>query len=130
MKFSIVDDNKSFRKGLQLYLTLQLNYEIIAEAGSGEEALQSSKIYKSDIIFMDIHMEDLSGFETAKQIQQEKWNIKIIALSMYDELIFLSKLVSAGFKGYVPKRRYYSILPSAIDTVLKGNLFFPLNLKI
>ena len=129
MKFCIVDDSDAFRKGLNLFLTLKLNREIIAEARSGEKALQLTNIYDADIILMDIKMGNLDGFETANQILLRHPQINIIALSMHKELIFLTKLIRAGFKAYVAKRDYYLKLPLAINAVMKGDFFFQETIK-
>lgn len=125
MKISIVDDCKAFRKGLKTYLVQELMHEVIAEASNGEEALLSSKIVMSDIIFMDIIMGELDGFETSKKML---WNypfVKLIAISMHSEKVFLTRLIEAGFKGFVSKNEYYNKLPDAIRTVSEGGYYFP-----
>ena len=130
LKITIVDDNETFRNSLKVYLTKKLNHKLIAEAISGEDALKIKNIYKSDIIFMDIQMDKLDGFETAKLILQKHSYINIIALSMHKELIYLEKLIKFGFKAFVDKRDYFSILPGVIESVMKGEYIFPDNVKL
>ncbi len=129
MKLTIIDDSKTFRRGLRMFLTQNLRHEIIAEAGSGLEALQLVNIQESDIILLDIQMDNIGGFETAKKILKCYSDMKIIALSMHDELIFLTELIKTGFYGYVSKGDYFLKLPTAIEEVKKGKYYFPEDIK-
>ncbi len=130
MKIIVVDDNKVFREALKFYLEEEHSFEIIGEASSGEEFLQLSNIYKADIILMDIIMGSLDGFITCKRILIEFPMLKIIAITMHAEQMFLLKLLQSGFKGFVNKTDIYLNINKAISEVYNGKLFFPEDIKI
>jgi len=129
MKICIVDDSIAFRKGLKILLTEKLNFQVIGEAGNGIEALRLPNLHQADIVILDIQMNEMDGFETAKRLLWLKPDLKIIALSMHEELVFLTKLVQSGFKAYVPKQDYYIKLPLAIQATMNGKTFFPGDVK-
>lgn len=125
MKIIIVDDNYYFRKDLKFYLESKLNHKVIGEAGSGEEFMEMKNIHEADIILMDIVMVKMDGFTTSKKITQQLPTLKIIAITMHFENIFLLRLMESGFKGFVNKTEIFSKIDLAIHEVYNGNLFFP-----
>jgi DNA-binding NarL/FixJ family response regulator len=130
MKLIIVDDNETFRKTLKFYLEIELKHEIIAEASSGEEFLELENVYKADVILMDIMMGNMDGFNTSKKILFEFPMLKIIAITMHAEQMFLIHLLQSGFKGFVNKTDVYLNIATAINEVAQGKMFFPDNIKI
>lgn len=128
MKLIIVDDNKIFIENLRFFLESKLGYEVIAEAFSGEEFLQLPNKTEADIILMDIYMEEMDGFETTRRLL---WNfpyIKVIALTLEAENIFLLHLVEAGFRGFVDKNSIFDQLEKVIKDVNNGKFRFPKSL--
>jgi len=130
VKLILVDDNKSFRGAIKLFLELELGHEIIGEANSGEEFLKLNNVEKADVILMDIVMGDMDGFLTAKKILNRHSWLKIIAVTMHFENVFLMELIQAGFKGYLNKTDVYRYIDQVLNDVADGKLFFQDNLKI
>lgn len=130
MKLIIVDDNETFRNTLKFYLEVELEHEIIAEASSGEEFLELDNVHKADVILMDIVMGNMDGFITSKKILFEFPMLKIIAITMHTEQMFLIHLLQSGFKGFVNKTDVYLNIATAINDVAQGKMFFPDNIKI
>lgn len=132
MKLIIVDDNSEFRENLRFFLEQKLNHIVIAEAASGEEflALSETIIREADIILMDIMMNKLSGIETTKQITWVHFNLKIIAVTMHIEKIFLDQIIEAGFKGFVLKTNIFNTLENTLNDVYYGKLHIDENLII
>ncbi len=124
MKLIIVDDNSEFRDNLRFFLEQKLNHIVIAEVASGEEflALNETIIREADIILMDIMMNQLSGIETTKQITWIHFNLKIIAVTMHIEKVFLDQIIEAGFKGFVLKTNIFNTLEKTLNDVYCGNL--------
>ena len=124
MKLIIVDDNSEFRENLRFFLEQKLNHNVIAEAASGEEflALNETIIREADIILMDIMMNQLSGIETTKRITWIHFNLKIIAVTMHIEKIFLDQIIEAGFKGFVLKTNIFNTLEKTLNDVYYGKL--------
>ena len=124
MKIFVVDDNKSFREGIKLYLEGHLGHQVIGEASDGKFFLENIG-YNADIVLMDINMPSLNGIETAIYCTKIKRQIKIIAVSQYKELADLQTLIFAGFKGFVSKENLYRDLENALISVAAGEVFFP-----
>jgi DNA-binding NarL/FixJ family response regulator len=125
MKIIIVDDNKNYREGLRFFLNQFNDYEIIAEYCNGEEVIQDDKFYFADIILMDIMMPKVDGYQAAKKIIQERPDMKLIAITMFQDQAYLADLLQTGFKAYVNKLNIYKELLIAIQKVMEGKLYFP-----
>jgi len=125
MKLIIVDDNKQFLNTLRLFIQENLNHTVIAVAESGEEFLKIDPITirDADIILMDIMMNRLNGFETTKQITWLYPNLKIIAVTMHIEKVFLNEVLEAGFKGCVFKSEIFDTLEKALNEVSSGHIY-------
>ncbi|MHC1704956.1 MAG: response regulator transcription factor [Tenuifilaceae bacterium] len=125
MKIIIVDDNNEFRSTLRFFIEQKLNHEVIADVASGEEFLEldSSLIRDADIVLMDIMMGQINGIETTKTITWRHKNIKIIAVTMHIEKVFLEQIIEAGFKGCVFKSNLFNTLEIALNEVHAGHLF-------
>lgn len=124
MKLIIVDDNREFRENLRFFLEHKLNHRVIAEASSGEEflAFNETIIREADIILMDIMMNQISGIETTKRITWLHFNLKIIAVTMHIEKVYLEQIIEAGFKGFVLKTSIFNTLENALNDVYYGKL--------
>jgi DNA-binding NarL/FixJ family response regulator len=130
LKIIMVDDNVPFRTNLKIYIESKLGYRVIAEASNGLDFLALPNIGIADIILMDIVMDEMDGIEATKRILWNRSYLKIIAITMHTEKIYLLQLVETGFKGCVFKSNIYDQLDDAIKTVLSGKLFIPDNIPI
>ena len=131
LKIIVVDDNKTFLSGIIFYLEHILLHEVIGFSINGKEFLdQKEKFSNADIILMDVQMPEFDGIEATKIFMSFYHKAKVIAVTNYPDIVYLRELINAGFKGCVFKTRIYEDLPVGIDTVLKGNLFFPVNIKL
>ncbi len=124
----LVDDNIPFRTNLKNYLEQELGCSIIAEASNGLELLSLPGYYKANIILMDLLMNEMDGYEATQRILWQNFSLKIIAITFHGEVAHLDHLLEIGFKGCVFKTELYNQLPKAIETVMKGQLYFPENL--
>jgi DNA-binding NarL/FixJ family response regulator len=125
MKIIIVDDNPDYREGLRYFLSQSGEYDIIAEYGDGEEILNEEKFYFADIILMDIMMPKVDGYKAAKLLIQERAELKLIAITMFQDQAYLLDLIQTGFKACIYKLNIYNELPLAIQTVMDGKPYFP-----
>jgi len=116
----VADDHAVVRAGLRALLERQGNFKVIAEAGSGEEAIQKAKETKPDVSVLDIRMPGLSGIEACRQIKESLPNCKVIMLTSYAEEELLFAAIQAGASGYVLKRIGDNELVHAIDRVSRG----------
>ncbi len=122
----IVDDHQLVRDGLKaMLLTFRKELEMeIVEAESGEKALHYLNTENVDLIIMDYQMEGMSGAETVERILRFKQDIKILAISNYNEYKVISKMMDAGALGYVLKSIHPTQLLAAIKTVMAGKKYF------
>ena len=124
VKIIIVDDHKIFRHGICHSLSMECDYDVVADVGSGRMAVKLALQYHPDIVLMDISLSDLNGVEATRQIKANNFNIKVIGLSIHDKKIYVTRMLSAGASGYILKSASFEELQEGIKTVLSGEMFF------
>jgi DNA-binding NarL/FixJ family response regulator len=122
-KILLVDDHKITREGLRSLLEKQSDMEVVAEAEEGHKAVQLAREILPDIAIMDVTMPDLNGIEATQQIASECPNVKIIALSMHSDSLFVTEMLKNGASGYLLKDCAFEELTRAIHTVLDGKTY-------
>ena len=123
IRILIVDDQVLFREGLRTLLTVQPEFEVIEEAGNGEEALQFIKQDQPDIVLMDLRMPGMDGVTTTRIVHQEYPAIKIIVLTTFDDDENVFEGLRAGAVGYLLKDVSSVKLFEAIHAAAKGEYF-------
>ena len=122
-KVILVDDHKIIREGLRALLEKEGNIEIIGEAEDGTIALQMLKKSVPDIIVMDISMPKLNGIEATRQIKHDYPDIRIIALSMHRDNLYISNMLEAGASAFLLKDCAAEELIKAIHTVMSNQTY-------
>ena len=130
MKIVIVDDNDTFRTSIKLFLEEKYGHQITAESNRADNILDSKEIYQADIILMDIVMPGMDGIEASKLILQKHSKVKIIVITMHTEKAFLKQLINTGVKGCIFKDQIFNNISSALNSVLKGQPYFPEEIPI
>ncbi len=120
----LVDDHQLFREGLKLLLSNISFIGDVFEASNGQEFLDALETVMPDIIFMDIEMPVLNGIETTKTAIEEYPDIRIIALSMYGDEQYFTKMINAGVKGFILKNSGIQEVENAIMYVLSDKTYF------
>lgn len=122
----IIDDHKMVRDGLRVMLeSIDRYYKItVAEAESGRHALAKISRQPVDLVIVDYQMPEMSGTETVLRILRFKPEMKLIALSNYDETANIVSMTEAGVNGYVLKNIEREEMLKAIRTVLSGKQYF------
>ena len=110
----LVDDHAVVRTGYKTYLALSDKIKKIYETDRGENAIQIYLEFKPDIVVMDLSMPGIGGFETIRRLINRDPLCKILAFSMHDELIFVTRALQAGAKGYIPKNSAPETLITAV----------------
>ena len=120
----IADDHMMIREGLKQLLELDGTMKVIAEANDGEECLNllNKKIHP-DILLLDINMSKKNGIEVLEYIKQNKITVKVLILTVHNEVEYLLKAVDIGIDGYLLKDSSYDELKEAIDVVISGNTY-------
>ncbi len=123
IRILLADDHKITREGLRSLITKQSDMEVVAEAENGRDAVGLSKDLRPDVIIMDVSMPGLNGIEATKQILSEDENVKVIALSMHSDNLFVSEMLKSGASGYMLKDCAFEELDRAIREVVGGNTY-------
>lgn len=123
VKIIIADDHSMVREGLKQLLELDGDIEIIAEAKDGIECLEKLKSTLPDILLLDINMPNMNGLEVLQKIKDKKINVKVIVLTVHNEVEYLMKAVDIGIDGYMLKDSDSVELRKAIFTVLQGDTY-------
>lgn len=122
-KIAITDDHKMVLKGIESMLKDTEDIKIIGLYGSGSETLDAVVKDKPDILLLDINLPDISGIDLCKQLKNKSKNLKIIAISNYDEVSFIKRMLNSGADGYLLKNTDKLELLTAFKTVLNDEQY-------
>lgn len=120
----IADDHEIFRDGLTLMLSKQNAIKLVGQASDGHELIRLVETHQPDIVLTDIKMPGLDGIAATKQLLQTNPQLKIIALSMFEEENLIVEMLELGAKGYLLKNADKTEIIEAITTVHEGNIFY------
>jgi two-component system response regulator DevR len=116
----VVDDHEVVRQGLVALLGRRPNFQVVAEAGTVEEALAQAHLHQPDIVIMDVRLPDGSGVEACREIRADLPDTRVVMLTSFpDDEAVLSAIV-AGAAGYLLKQIRARDLVSALEAVGRG----------
>ncbi|MBZ0298411.1 MAG: response regulator transcription factor [Anaerolineae bacterium] len=119
----LVEDHKIVRQGTRLYLE-SMGVEIVGEATNGREAVQMVRDLHPDVVIMDIHLPELTGIEATRRIRHEFDDVRVLALTAYDEPAYIHALLDAGADGFILKTAELAELYRALNEVAIGHQAF------
>ncbi|MCU0836587.1 MAG: response regulator transcription factor [Chromatiaceae bacterium] len=120
----LCDDHQLFREGLAaLLLQRQPTWQVVGQAGSGEEAVRLAEALGPEVAILDLAMPGMDGIEAAKRIRERSPQTRIVALSMYGDPHYRRRMLAAGASAYVLKNEAGADLMAAIEAVLRGETF-------
>ncbi|MGE8175775.1 response regulator [Pseudomonas fluorescens] len=123
-KALVVDDHPFIRSSVKMLLK-QEQFEVVAEAGNGADALQMAREHEPDLIILDISMPKLDGLEVISRISALGMPSKILVLTSQSPLFYSMRCMKAGAAGYISKTNDLDELVKAIKAVMSGYTFFP-----
>lgn len=123
IRLMLVDDHDVVRAGLKAFLQTQDDFEVVAEAGNGEDAIRKAEEYKPDIILMDITMPGMDGMEATRKIRLLCPGCLILALTVHDDKQYFIKMLAEGASGYITKQSAVDELVAAIRTIAAGQIY-------
>ena len=123
IRLMLVDDHEVVRVGLKNFLLTQEDFEVVAEAGDGEEAVNRALTTHPDVILMDITMPGVDGLEATRRLRVLCPKCLILALTVHDDKQYLMEMLSAGASGYITKQAAGDDLIAAIHTIFAGNVY-------
>lgn len=123
IRLMLVDDHDIVRTGLKSFLDTQDGLEVVAEASSGQEALEQALNTNPDVVVMDITMPEMDGLEATRRLRELDADCYILALTVHEDKQYLFEMLSAGASGYVTKQVAAEELVTAIRCVALGNVY-------
>lgn len=129
MKVLIVDDHPLMRVGIAAIVDGQPHMVTVAQAGSGEEALEVYQRHQPDVTLMDLRLPKLSGVDTIRGIRQLQPQARFVVLTTYEGDEDIHQALAAGAQGYIIKGMPYESLIQALERVHAGGRFLPMPVK-
>ncbi len=124
IRLMIVDDHEIFRAGLKMALSKLKYIQIVGEAGNGKEFLDLLRTTPVDIVLLDIQMPLLNGIDAAREALSLHPELKIIALTMFNDESYIQSMMDVGAKGFLIKNINKDTLDKAIQMVNMGGNYY------
>lgn len=128
IKILIADDHSMVREGLKQLIELEDDIEVVEQAGNGRDAIEKVMKYSPDVVLLDINMPVMNGLEALEHLRSVKNDVKVLMLTIHNEVEYLYKAVELGVNGYVLKDSEADILIKAIRTINSGETFIQPNM--
>lgn len=125
IRIATADDHPLVRTGLAAILQSDPDFEVVAEADDGVEAVEIYRAHRPDVMVMDLRMPRLDGATATRQILQEFPEARIIILTSYDGDEDIYRALQAGARGYLLKDAIRAELLQVVRTVFRGNRVIP-----
>jgi len=123
IRIVVADDHTIVREGLKQILGAQADFQVVAEASDGHEALKRVRELEFDVLLLDMSMPGKSGVELIKQVKAEKPKLRILILTMHEEHQYAVRAIRAGASGYLTKEGASAQLVTAIRKVASGGAY-------
>lgn len=120
IRILLADDHAVVRQGLGRILAAEPDMEIIAEAANGREAVERAEDLKPDVVVMDVAMPEVNGIEATRALMASSPQIKILAVSMHKEAVYVREILRAGARGYLIKDAQDQDLVEAVRALWQG----------
>lgn len=123
IRLMLVDDHDIVRVGLKTFLDGESNLKVIAEAGTGSEAIGLIEQASPDVVIMDISMPGVDGIEATRRIKEGYPDCRVLILSVHEDKQYLFEVMAAGASGYITKHSVPDELVNAIHSVAAGKIY-------
>lgn len=125
LKVLIADDHAVVRIGLRASLEMEPDIQVVAEAGSGEQALAQFRKHRPDVVLMDLRMPGLDGIQTTAALGRETPPARVIVISTFQGGDDILRAMQAGAMTYLPKSVPREELIKAVRAIAKGETYLP-----
>jgi DNA-binding NarL/FixJ family response regulator len=119
----IVEDYPLVREGLVALLNQNQNYEVCGQAGDAETALKQLEALSPDIVFLDLRLGDVDGFDLIKQMRTVHPDVRILVISMHGEEMYAERSLAAGAVGYIMKSEPPERILDALEEIREGRIY-------
>lgn len=129
IKILIIDDHPLMRRGIKQLIELEKNFEVVGDAGSGNEGIALALKTQPDLIILDLNMKGLSGLDTLKSLRNEDVDARIVILTVSDAKNDIFALIDAGADGYLLKDTEPDTLLGQIKQIAQGEVILSDSIK-
>ncbi|NLJ97030.1 MAG: response regulator transcription factor [Clostridiales bacterium] len=119
----IADDHSMVREGIKQILELDGDIIVNSEAGNGKECIEVLDDSGTDVLLLDINMPNMNGLQVLQYLREKKSDVKVLILTIHNEIEYLLRAVEIGVEGYVLKDSDSNVLKKAIFTINKGDTY-------
>lgn len=119
----LVDDHDLVRSGIRKVLEEVSGFKVVAEAGSGEDAIKLGRQHKPEVVLMDVKMPGIGGFEATRKLLRLDPDMKVLVVSTYENDVYPSRLLQVGASGYLTKGCSMGEVIKAIKAVYAGQRY-------
>ena len=119
----LVDDHPLIRRGLQVTLDAEPGLEVVAVAGSGEEALHILDRAAPDVALVDLSLPGMDGVELVRHLVARRPDLAVLAVSRFEDDLYAERVVAAGGRGFLSKVEAADLVVEAVRAVLDGRLY-------
>jgi DNA-binding NarL/FixJ family response regulator len=120
IRILLVDDHAVVRNGFRMILGSQPDMEVVGEASNGRQAIAMADTTHPEVVVMDITMPELNGIEATRQIVRDHPSMRVMALSMQKDAVYVREVLRAGAKGYLLKDSSEQDLLAAVRAIHAG----------
>lgn len=120
IRVMIADDHSLIREGLRQLLEFDGSIKVVGEAANGVECLENLEKYDPEVLLLDINMPEMNGIEVLKKMKENQSAVKVLILTVHNELEYLMNAVDIGVEGYIMKDSESAELKKAIRAVRDG----------
>jgi two-component system response regulator NreC len=124
VRILLADDHTIVRHGLRRMLEERPDWQVVAEAQDGREAIRLAEQHKPDVAVIDVAMPLLNGIETTRQLVKRVPGLRVLVLSMHADEVYVTQILKAGAIGYLLKESADVDLFHAVEAVAQGESFF------
>ena len=128
IKVMIADDQILMREGIKQLLEFDGSIDVVGEVSDGEECLAKLPLVRPEVLLLDINMPKKNGIEVLQDIKKRNIPVKVLILTVHNEIDYLLKAVDVGVDGYILKDSESSELKRAINAVVQGESYIQPNL--
>lgn len=122
LRLLLADDHPAFRSGLRAHLERESDFEVIAEASDGDEALRLVRQLEPDVLVLDMEMPGLTGLDVAEQLTSENAETAVLVLSAFEDEAYIFGVLDAGAAGYLSKQEPLDAIAEAIRGAGAGDV--------
>lgn len=123
LRVVLADDHAVVREGLRALIDAQPDMRVVGEAADGEAAWRIVMELVPDVLVIDLSMPLLNGADTTVRVKRDCPSVKVLALTVHEEQLYLTQLLRAGASGYVLKRAAPAELVRAVRSVARGEIY-------